>query len=286
MDVIRIFNGLGNQMSQYAFYYAKKKKYPFRTTYITNRTESENIHNGYELERIFGIPENMLRNKILYHILDSHYKHVWGYRLLWHLSHIIEESPTYDYCSELLHHSNKIGFTYYWGGWHSPKYFQAFRTDLMKIFHFDQEKLNKDSKNWLEIISSDIKSCSLHIRRGDFLLDKKWADAIEPDYYDKAIDFINSRGFTHYYVFSNDIKWCRDKFGDKGFFYVDCNSEMDSWQDMFLMSRCRNHINANSTFSWWAAWLCPYKESITIVPKKFRADVNVKDVYPKEWIKL
>jgi len=116
MDVVRIFNGLGNQMSQYAFYYAKKRRYPLSTTYITNRGASENIHNGYELERLFGIKRNRLKETFLYHILDSHYKHVWGYRFFWHISHVVNETSNYDYNKVLLTPSHNIGFTYYWGG--------------------------------------------------------------------------------------------------------------------------------------------------------------------------
>jgi len=156
----------------------------------------------------------------------------------------------------------------------------------MKIFRFDENMLNATTKKWCDKILSDVNSCSLHVRRGDFLTDRKWADAISPDYYEKAIAIINKKAKSNYYVFSNDIEWCKKKFGNDGFYYIDCNRGIDSWQDMFLMSRCRNHINANSSFSWWGAWLCPYKNSIIIVPEKFRADVNVKDVYPDKWIKI
>ena len=80
MDIVRIFNGLGNQMSQYAFYLAKKKAHPLQTSFITNKYESENIHNGYELARVFGIRSCRLKESISFHIMQSMYTPVWGYR--------------------------------------------------------------------------------------------------------------------------------------------------------------------------------------------------------------
>lgn len=288
MDVIRIFNGLGNQMSQYAFYYAKKKRHPWRTCFITNRTESENIHNGYELERLFGIKRNALKDRVLYHIYDAIYKHVFGYRILFHLAHECKEQSNYDFDSKKLEPSPKIGFTFFWGGWHSEKYFADYKHELCEnVFRFDETKLNTESKKWKEQIENDNNSCSLHIRRGDFLKDKKWADAITPDYYDNAIAYIKLLSAqTTFYVFSNDVEWCRQKFGEQGFNYIDCNKGIDSWQDMFLMSRCRNHINANSSFSWWASWLSPYEEGVIVCPKAFISTVETKDIYPDKWIKL
>lgn len=287
MDIVRVFNGLGNQMSQFAFYYAKKKRHPYLTCFVTNRYDSENIHNGYELERIFGIKSNALKERIFYHILDALFKPVLGYRILGKITKQIQETSNYDFEPGMLEPSSKYGFTFYWGGWHSPLYFEEYKNELMEVFHFNGELLNPETKQWRDSISADSGSCSLHIRRGDFLKDKKWADAITPDYYKNAIMYIKEHSSNAtFYVFSNDINWCREKFGDDGFCYIDCNSGFDSWQDMYLMSLCHNHINANSSFSWWGAWLCKHSDSMTVVPKRFRADVDCKDVYPENWIKL
>lgn len=287
MDIIRIFNGLGNQMSQYAFYYAKKKRRPYLTYFITNRYESENVHNGYELGRIFGIKSNALKERIFYHILESLFKPVLGYRILGRITKQLQEKSNYDFDSSMLESPSIFGFTFYWGGWHSPKYFEEHRKELIDTFRFDENLLNESSKKWRDRINSDISSCSIHIRRGDFLNDPKWGKAITEDYYEKAIEIIRKESLdVKFYVFSNDIAWCREHWGDNGFYYIDCNNGLDSWQDMYLMSLCHHHINANSTFSWWGAWLCKHSDSITIVPNRFRADVDCKDVYPDNWIKL
>lgn len=289
MDIVRIFNGLGNQMSQYAFYYAKKRKHPFSTFFITNRYSSENVHNGYELERLFGIKSSKLKERVLYHLYESMFSPLFGYRILNHLTSEIRESQNYDFDNNLLKLSQKSLFNFFWGGWHSEKYFTKYKEVLKtKVFHFNESMLNKSSMKWKKEIDMDKYSCSLHIRRGDFLKDRKWADAITPDYYENAISYMREKvgRAISFYVFSNDIEWCKQKFGIDGFKYINCNQGTDAWQDMYLMTRCRNHINANSSFSWWGAWLSHFENGCTICPMAFISTMNTKDIYPEEWIKI
>lgn len=116
MDIVRIFNGLGNQMSQYAFYYAKKRRHPFNTFFITNRYESENVHNGYELERLFGIRSSQLKERWLYYIYESLFKPLLGHRLLNHISREVKEPSNYDYDRRFLEPDSYFKFNFYWGG--------------------------------------------------------------------------------------------------------------------------------------------------------------------------
>lgn len=287
MDVIQIFNGLGNQMSQYAFYYAKKKRSPYRTCFMISRELSQIQHNGYELDRIFGIKSNKIKEKILFYFNKAGHFPVFGYKVFGRFSHYIQEYKNYDFDAKMLCPSPNWGFSFYFGGWHCEKYFIDFREDLLKVFKFDESRLNQKSVLWRDIIENDKNSCSLHVRRGDFLENNKWSEAISEDYYDKAIYYMRGqKPEINFYVFSNDIQWCKTKFGAEGFFYIDCNTKEDSWQDMYLISKCRHHINANSTFSWWGAWLCTYPDSKTIVPKSFISTMETKDIYPETWIKM
>lgn len=289
MDIVRVFNGLGNQMSQYAFYYAKKRRHPLTTFFITNRYDSENVHNGYELGQLFGIKSSKLKEQLLYYIYESLFKPLFGYRFLNKISYEIKEPSNYDYDKKLIEPSCRFGFSFYWGGWHCEKYFAEYKQELKeKVFCFDERMLNKHSRMWKDTIDNDEYSCSLHIRRGDFLKDKKWSNAITSNYYKDSISYMKEklRHPVTFYVFSNDIKWCREKFGEDGFCYIDCNSGNDSWQDMYLMSRCRNHINANSSFSWWGAWLSQHDNGITVCPQAFISTMKTKDIYPESWIKI
>lgn len=130
MDIVRIFNGLGNQMSQYAFYYAKKKRHPWSTFFVTNRYERENVHNGYELDRLFDIKSSKIKERFLYYIYESLFKPLFGYRILNHISCMIKEPSNYDYNGKLLEPSSKFCFSFYWGGWHSEKYFIEYKQEL------------------------------------------------------------------------------------------------------------------------------------------------------------
>jgi hypothetical protein len=145
---------------------------------------------------------------------------------------------------------------------------------------------------WQSHIDADTSSVSLHIRRGDFLLTSR-ANGVKPhagvctvEYYRKAIDYMRQHvDAPNFYVFSDDIEWCKATFGTESMNYIDCNHGCDSWRDMKLMSMCRHHINANSTFSWWGAWLSPHR-GIVLRPSRFVSDIVTKDFYPDSWIEI
>jgi hypothetical protein len=187
--------------------------------------------------------------------------------------------------------SNGI-LTFYIGGWHSEKYFKSIEDEIKNTFKFPKVVDSPEYNEWFAKINGDDNSVSLHIRRGDFIVVGKngqmpFAGVCTTEYYKKAIDYIRQRvANPNFYVFSDDIKWCMETFGTDGMNYVTCNSGINSWRDMSLMSLCRHHINANSTFSWWAAWLSPHKDGITIRPKYFQKDKETKDFYPDRWIEL
>lgn len=88
-----------------------------------------------------------------------------------------------------------------------------------------------------------------------------------------------------FFIFSNDIDWCKNNLKLDHSTLVSCNQGKDSWRDMQLMSECRHHIMANSTFSWWGAWLSKHK-GIIVHPRWFIRDVETKDFYPKRWISI
>ena len=143
-----------------------------------------------------------------------------------------------------------------------------------------------------QTILSDDNSVSLHIRRGDYLSIP--ASSIRQpggiatiEYYKKAIEYMLSiKPQSTFYVFSNEIEWCKKVFDGLKMVFIDCNRKNYSWRDMYLMSICRHHIIANSTFSWWGAWLCKHKGSITICPERFIQKYETKDIYPENWIKI
>lgn len=284
MDVILVFNGLGNQMSQYAFYLAKKRwNENVKCIFATN---SYNPHNGSELERIFGISyEKSLTTRFL--TLIYGYKSrpkIW--KVLKFLLRIreIRESYNYDYDESKLKSCSKYCITFYWGGWHSEKYYTDIVEMLKKTYSFTLP-YNPINQPFIDSIKTT-QSVSLHIRRGDYLKYKEYGEVTTIDYYRRAIGYIRERiNNPVFYIFSNDINWCRNNFNGDEYYFIDNNSRQNAWQDMLLMSMCKHHINANSTFSWWAAWLSE-NNGIIIVPKRFILNTMTKDIYPEKWIKL
>lgn len=285
MNVILIFNGLGNQMSQYAFYLAKKKRgqHCLPMYYISKGYS----HNGQELTRLFGLHVHEgWYARVLYRFFYKFRGFSRVYRLTKSFVSAVFEHECYDFSEDNLDY-DRGGLNFFHGGWHCERYFLEVEQEVRKAFTFNESLVNEETRRWASEIANGADSCSLHIRRGDFLEKSMWQGICTDDYYDKAMKLMQQRfGDIDYFIFSNDIAWCREKFvGDK-FHFIDCNHGADAWQDMYLMSCCKNHINANSSFSWWGAWLNPVEGGVTVCPSRFLSDRVVKDIYPDSWIKI
>lgn len=276
-------------MSQYSFFLAKKKKVKYCKVIFA--PESRTRHYGYELDKVFGIKYD---NGFLIKVLTGIYI-LLKCRILSRLFpkigiKLIYEPKNYDYDEKCL--GSGFGWlNFYVGGWHSEKYFNDIRSEILKVFHFPQ--CINDTKFVFyqeKLLSSN--AVSIHIRRGDYLNVKpgdfyQYCGVATLSYYKKAI--IHMRKYVDnpvFFIFSNDLDWCRKMFNNEDFIYVDCNLGENSWKDLYLISLCRYHINANSTFSWWGAWLCNKNHQITVCPSYFLLNVETKDFYPQNWIKL
>jgi hypothetical protein len=177
------------------------------------------------------------------------------------------------------------------GYWQSERYFadciETIRNDLRILTPPSQENANH---------LAEIASCpaiSLHVRRGDYLLPQNQAlfAACSKQYYAKAVDLMASKmtGEPVIYVFSDDPDWARANLAlpfEKR--VIGHNGRSADYEDMRLMSACRNHIIANSSFSWWGAWLNPSPDKIVIGPASWFADPSVSnpDILPESWLPL
>jgi hypothetical protein len=293
MDVVMIFNGLGNQMSQYAFYLSKRKTDGSARFLFSKK--SNKIHNGFELDNVFGIQNHdSLKNKFLYLVYR-----IAGYKKYAFISKafsrilnllgiaIINENDDYNFNPEYLLPSGGIKF--YVGGWHSEKYFVDIKEDVLNTFQFNLNKIGDKNLEMLERIKS-YKSVSVHIRRGDFLDSNNYGTlggVCTLNYFLSAIEKIKTLVENpHFFFFTNDRSWVKANFHGADFTLVEINEGTDSWKDMFLISNCSHHINSNGSFSWWSAWLNKDKNPIVIVPKNFLVNRHFKDIYPESWIQL
>jgi len=291
MDIVLIFNGLGNQMSQYAFYLAKKQRDP-RTRCLYYPDPLTCQHNGYELDKLFGIRPDATAHSCLgrlysaylwSQVCDSRKRH-WLRVLMHDMGVELVRQPSFDYCPEMLVPTAR-GYRFFSGGWHHEGYLSGIEDEVRRVFSLDESQLGEQGRSILcEMVATN--SVSIHVRRGDFLTDG-FGGICTPEYYKRAIELIRSKvANPHFFVFSDDMDWCRAHLREPNTWFVDIHSGHDSWKDMLLMSRCKHHINANSTFSWWGAWLDANPNKLVIVPNRFMQDSKSDAIYPKSWIRI
>jgi hypothetical protein len=170
------------------------------------------------------------------------------------------------------------------------KFFKGIKEQIKKEFTL-KEEYKAPIYPLLEKVSKD-NSVSIHVRRGD-LLTLKNATVLDLSYYKNAIDMVNKKvKNARFYVFSDEIKWCKDNLKDMGAelnFIEDSDCPNTGYHVLEVMRLCKHNILANSALSWWAGYLNPNPQKIVIAPKQFTqfANVDVEDnVIPEGWIKI
>lgn len=290
MKIVKIIGGLGNQMFQYAFYKRLLKENQSEEVLVDIlHFDTYGIHNGFELESVFPIvvpkasKEDLL--KVTRYIQDYKLSRIIRKLLPIKSTEYIEKKD-FIYDENCLHIKNDV---FYEGYWQNSKYFDAFDEELRKDFTFSQ-KLSSSNSSILDDIESS-NSISIHIRRGDYLNNKLYKGICDLEYYQKAIKNITeSVKNPKFFIFSNDIIWCEGNlsnlFSRNSYLYVNGNSGSNSYIDMQLMSHCKHNIIANSSFSWWAAWLNNYTNKIVIAPKTWLNRSGTGKIQPESWILL
>ncbi len=163
---------------------------------------------------------------------------------------------------------------YYWGYWQHIDYINQVEDLLRDNLIFPPIK---DAENLhIQDLIQQHNSISLHVRRGDYLQEPLFKDICTEEYYQKSIKYmLETQESPLFIIFSNDISWCKAQFNDLNAIFVEHNSGINSFKDMQLMSKCKHHIIANSSFSWWGAWLNDSPDKIVISPRKWINDSNL-----------
>lgn len=289
MKIVKILGGLGNQMFQYALAVSLAKRFPSEQVKIdTSCFRGYHLHNGFELDRIFDI---QVRLANFWDVLRVAYP--YGHYRLWQIAKrvlpirrtMVVESANGAFCDEAL---GKDGDAYYDGYWQDERYFAGVRDELLESF----TPKEMDARN--RELATELSGCSsvsLHVRRGDYNNHPLFRGICDENYYADAIRKIQSlTEIDVYCVFSNDIVWCKEHLpsiaNGKPMKYVDWNTGADSYKDMYLMSACRHNIIANSSFSWWGAWLNRHDDKIVVCPQKWNNIKNSQFETPPEWLKI
>lgn len=184
------------------------------------------------------------------------------------------------------------------GYWQSEKYFTNVANDIKKVV---TPRVPMDERNKDIISSMSSNSVAIHIRRTDYN-PNSFFQPMGLDYYRRAFQAIQEKiDKPQYFVFSDDITWSRQQLTDlPNAIFVDHNKGDDSFKDLLLMSSCKHQIIANSTFSWWAAWLNDFKDKTVIAPQTWFHNTwvtkkepvypsrfyNTKDLVPSTWVRL
>lgn len=176
----------------------------------------------------------------------------------------LQNSQNYNYEANVL----KIDDGYLDGYWQQEDYFKLIRDELLNDYKFNSVS-GIELKNMLDIIEKN-ESVSIHIRRGDYANSSIYDNIANLEYYNEAINIIKSKVVNPvFFIFSDDIEWVKENMKISNSYIINFNRGLDSYKDMFLMSKCKHNIIANSTFSWWGAWLNINNNKIVIRPNKF-----------------
>ena len=162
------------------------------------------------------------------------------------------------------------------GYFQSYKYFESFEKEIKKEFTFKSHILEK-CKNIMLQYSNPV---AIHVRRGDYVNHPGFWN-VTPEYIIDSIYHFYPGPNATYLIFSDDIEWCKEIFGE-GFVFVEGNNQ---YEDLCLMSLCKHNIISNSSYSWWAAWLNSNPEKSIVAPSEWFIDSKpLDDLYPKNWI--
>jgi hypothetical protein len=272
MVFVKIGDGLGNQMYNYACGYAAAKKNNDTLRLDISECDNSDIRD-YQLEQVFNIDCHdtvSFSNKTVFHKI---FKRLW--RDLLH--HVIYENKNYIFLyDERVYRPKRFRNIYLYGYWQNFQFFDFCSDDIRRQFTCKYDM--KDEVRSLVNQFQNENTCAVHIRGGDII-------GPAGEYFHRAIDRMNGlRPDAKYIVFTNDMKKafeCMKEWNpDMNVSFIGDLGEFSDTDEFFLMSACQNQIISNSTFSWWAAYLNSYRDKQIVAPVIDNASSNI---YPAGW---
>lgn len=295
-SVVNIIGGLGNQMFQYAFGLALRETHGHDVLFNINEFTGYGLHHGYELEKVFSLRESYIsENELIKYVSPTSLnffinlcsRALTKYRVLTGNAIYEKKENEFKFKGVDFESLSKSGL-YVRGYWQSYKYFENISVSIRDKFTFPDIVCSKNLM--LLDFMKNKNTVSLHVRRGDYVNHELLGGICDNEYYRNSIKLINEHIQDPVYViFSNDIKWCKDnlELNELHSRYVDWNTGLNSYIDMQLMSLCDHNIIANSSFSWWGAWLNNNKNKRVVSPSKWvNQELDTSDMLPLEWIKI
>jgi hypothetical protein len=288
MIITKINGGLGNQLFQYAA--GRALAYRHQTELVLDLSDFSNPPMG-NTPRIFELDRYPIVARVASSEEESGFRFYQG-RVLRRIpflprpwQHVCE--PHFQYDPDFINLPNNV---YLDGYWQSYLYFES----VAPLLHTEFQPPEGPGVKNQELLQAmaQVNSVALHIRRGDYVSNTKAAihhGVCSLDYYCAAIrKIVENIPNPHFYIFSDDLEWSKANL-EICFpaTYIGHNVGDQAFQDLRLISHCRHQIIANSSFSWWGAWLNQNPHKIVIAPKKwFAVSKNTSTLFPKEWIAL
>jgi hypothetical protein len=290
MIIVQLKGGLGNQMFQYAAglslaaHHRTKVKVDIS---LLNQSDAEiGTVRYFDLQQLILSPEVATKEEISDVIYRNSFAGLLDKLQLPFKRRIYKEA---DYIFDTNYFKAQHN-VYLKGYRQSEKYFAPIADKIRNGFQFKSEVVEDVQAKASELRA--INSVSIHIRRGDYsnTIVRDYHGILEKDYYQKAIDHVQTTvPNCSFYIFSDDAEWVNSNLVfTTPFEIISGRSTKTHFEDFYLISQCKHQIIANSTFSWWAAWLNPNRAKIVIAPKKWfnKAPYDTTDLIPENWIKM
>lgn len=285
--------GLGNQMFCYALMVRLSRDSKSYLFHPYSKNSYRYGHQGYQLNEIFELRKSDKKKHFIVFLYDViwHFMRFFPHNIRPRLLKIVGvqevKVQNFVFKPELLQLDEK-GTKLFEGTWQSEDYFIDVEKQIREALTFREDMVSLETKELTDAMVG-LESVSLHVRRDDYLT-KQYADGFggicTTDYYNGAVEYLRTKvDNPSFYIFSDDLEWCKSNLDIPNAVFVDWNRGADSWQDMYIMSKCKHNIIANSTFSWWGAWLNSNPDKMVIAPSVWWNGLK-DDVVPNTWIRI
>lgn len=268
MIITKLQGGLANQIFQWAYgkYLSEKYSTPLYLDTLFYKNQFGVTKRDFSLNKFPNLSYNILPNGV--NILN------WSNEK--EKTKLVKLSDNFYY-KELVY--KKDSHYYLDGYWQSEKYFLEIKDVIIQSLIPEQKTVDKLKEKY-----PTKNSVSIHIRRTDYLTSRGFHPLQPLEYYRKSLDLI--KDYDNILVFSDDISWCKENLNFDNMIFVQGNDDIE---DLWLMSLCEHNIIANSSFSWWGAWLNSNKNKKVIAPLNWfgsKFGTNSSYILPEKWIKI
>ncbi len=282
-------------MFQYAFAYALSLKWKTQLLIETSFFDGNNfpskynaIDRSFELD-IFSVNGKKITEEKIEKLLNRKYSKFWTRVPFFEPLKLIRES-TFGYFESFINLKPPVCLD---GYFQSEKYFLNFQEEIKTLFTFPMGLLNNETQKKVSNLFNNPYSVSIHVRRGDYVSDaptQSFHGICGLEYYENAMALIRNKiPKAEFFLFTDSPEIVKNEFKAIDNFQIMSDGDYQyNWVDMYLMSQCKHHIIANSSYSWWGAWLGINPEKIVVAPQKWFAvnEVDYSNVVPESWEKI